>query len=651
MPIPVPVALFVDRYIPGGTQRQILELLARLDRRRFRVHPVCFHADGDWFGRLANLDEPPALFPIWGFRRPHTGRQLLAFARWCREKRIEVLHTFDVYSNIFGLPAAALAPVPVRIGSRRGYIEPPGLRRLQRAAYTAAHRIAANSTSAADRLRAEGVPAERILVIPNGIDATAFPAREYPARPRRLAAVACLREEKRLDVLLAAAPRILARYPDAEIRIAGDGECRGALEAQARTLGVSGRVTFLGHRDDVADLLTASDIFVLPSRAEAFPNAVMEAMASGLPVVASDVGGIPELVDDGRTGRLVPPGEPETLAEAVLGLMDDPARAAELGRAGRRRVDTTFSMDRMVDRFERLYMEELDARLAPPRPRGVRQRVKHAMMRTYLGSGFPAARNAVNARLGRGRLTVLVYHQVKDPANDCSTVGTAAFREQMAFLARRYRVLPLREAVDEAGDGGHVVAITFDDGYKDNATIAAPILRSLSLPATFFVSTNMIDTTLPFPHDVEQRRPPQEHMTWDDLRELAAQGFDVGSHTLNHADLGVVPLAEAEQELRASRLRIEGELNMPIRMFAFPYGHPRNMRRDTIAAAQREYAICCAASGGHNTAPVDPGLVRRIVVSTGVTFLAFQALLEGWPMLRLDNPYREAEPAGAPVPS
>jgi glycosyltransferase involved in cell wall biosynthesis/peptidoglycan/xylan/chitin deacetylase (PgdA/CDA1 family) len=653
MPPPVPVALFVDRFIAGGTQRQMIELLTRLDRRRFRVHPVCFHADGEWFERITAFDEPVTLFPIHGFGRPATTKQLLTFARWCRETQIRVLHTCELYSNIFGLPGGALASVPVRLGSRRGFVESGIRQRLQRAAYGAAHRIVANSRAAAERLREEGLPDHKVVVIPNGIDPSVFGSRQYSPRPRRITVVACLREEKRLDVLVEAAPRILTRYPDAEIVIAGEGPCRDALVAQARELGVLKHVRFLGHCENVPEVLAGSDIFVLPSRSEAFPNCVMEAMASGLPVVASAVGGIPELVVDGRTGRLVPPGKPEALADAVLGLLEEPGRAAELGRAGRQAIEKTYSFGRMVNQFEELYLNELDARLSESPVRGsrVRRAVKGALMHGYLASGYPAARNTLNARMGRGRITVLNYHQVNDPANDCSTVGIAAFREQMQFLKHNYRVLPLHEAVTAPPTGEHIVAITFDDGYRDNATIAAPILRSLSLPATFFVSTNMIGSTRPFPHDIVQGRPPQEHMTWDDLRHLVAQGFDIGSHTLNHADLGVVSTQEAEHELRASRVRLESELNVPIRMFAFPYGHKTNMRPDTIAIARREYDVCCSAYGGHNAAPADPGNVRRIVISTGVTFLAFRAIVEGWPMLRIGNPYRAPAAAGQPVAS
>lgn len=640
----IPLALFVDRYAPGGTQRQMIELLSRLDRRRFRVYPVCFHTEGAWFTRVTGFDEPVALFPIHGFRRPHTTRQLFSFARWCREQEIQVLHTCELYSNIFGLAAGALAPVLVRIGSRRGFVEPRGLQRLQRAAYAAAHRVVANSHAAAERLRLEGVPDHKILTIPNGIAPAAFPAHTYSSRPRRIAMVACLREEKRIDVLIAAAPKVLARYPDVELLIAGEGRCRDALVQQARALGIADRVTFLGHREDVADVLARADIFALPSRSEAFPNSIMEAMAAGLPVVASNVGGIPELVSDQQTGYLVPPGNPDALATALVSLIDHPDRAAAFGQAGRDRINQTYSFDRMVGQFETLYLTEHDARLsaASVRANPAKRVLKSALMSTYLGSKLPALRNSMYARFGRGRLTVLNYHQVNAAANDFSTVSTGAFREQMEFLKRNYRVLPLQDAVrlvGASGCGERIVAITFDDGYRDNATIAAPILESLGLPATFFVSTDMVGNAEPFPHDLVQARPPQEHLTWDDLRQLVAAGFEIGSHSCSHADLGAIALDDAKRELRQSRERLEVELNVPITSFAFPYGHRRNMRPDTMEAARQEYRICCSAYGGHNTAPADPGNVRRVVVSTGFTFLAFRAVLEGWPMLRLGNPY------------
>ena len=372
----------------------------------------------------------------------------------------------------------------------------------------------------------------------------------------------------------------------------------------------------------------------------------MEAMAAGLPVVASDVGGVPELVEDNRTGHLVRPGDSSALAQSLIGLLERPERIEKLGRAARLRVEQTYSFDRMVSQFETLYETELEVRRRATQSGGSRTKrlVKSTLMNAYLASGYPPLRNRVFTRLGRTRLTVLSYHQVKSPADDCSSVSPAAFRRQMQFLKSHYTVLPLSKAVEVgANPGSRIVAITFDDGYLDNATIAAPILWSLGLPATFFVATDMIDSSRPFPHDVIQRRHNEKHMAWGDLRSLVAQGFEIGSHTCGHADLGVVSLEDAQRELRASRERLEQELGVAVRLFAFPYGHRRNMRPETTAAARAEYDVCCSAYGGHNIAPVNRGNVRRIVISSGVSFLAFRAILEGWPILRTSNPYRAGE--------
>jgi L-malate glycosyltransferase len=352
----LPIAIFVDRFIPGGTQRQLIELLKRIDRQRFRIHPVCFHDDGPWTSRVAELGDPITRFPIHGFRQPATVHQLLRFARWCREHDIAVVHAWEIYSNIFGLPGAALAGVPLRIGSRRGLGGPPAVRRLQTLACRAAHRMVANSRAAASQLIAQGVPAGHIDIIPNGIDLSMFPVRHNRPQPRRIAVVARLWQEKRIDVLIAAAPRVLARYPDVEFQIVGDGPCRESLTAQARDAGVLPHVRFMGHRDDVPVILAVSDLFVLPSESEASPNVIIEAMAAGLPVVASRVGGIPELVADGVTGHLVPPADPPALAAAILDLLDQPGRAIAFGKAARARIEQHYSFDRMVAQFESLYI-------------------------------------------------------------------------------------------------------------------------------------------------------------------------------------------------------------------------------------------------------------------------------------------------------
>ena len=356
LPLRIPVGVLMTRFQPGGTERQMTELIRRLDPARFDVHVACFHREGAWLSRVVDRAASITEFPIHGFARPGTAWQLLAFARWCRRAHLAVIQTCDLYANIFGLPGAALAGVPVRIGSRRE-LNPdksPAQIRLQRLAYRSATKVVANSPAARRILESEGLAPASIAVIPNGVDPATFPERRSAGRVRRFITVANLRAEKSHETLLAAAASLLPMHPDLEFQIVGDGPRRRQLEQIARDRGLS-CVTFLGHREDVPSLLSDADAFVLPSRSEAFPNGAIEGMAAGLPVVASAVGGLIDLIQDGRTGLLVPPGDPEALAAALRSLIASPERAAALGAAARAEVRRRYSFDRMVSSFEQLY--------------------------------------------------------------------------------------------------------------------------------------------------------------------------------------------------------------------------------------------------------------------------------------------------------
>jgi glycosyltransferase involved in cell wall biosynthesis len=363
-PTPLPVAVLMTSFEPGGTERQMIELVRRLDRARWTVHVACFRAGGAWLSRVAAAAASIAEFPITTFRKPTALQQMWAFARWCRARRIAVVHTADLYANVFGLPGAALAGVPVRVGNRRE-INPDKTASqiaLQRAAYGCAHKVVANSRAVAHRLLAERVPMRKIAVIPNGLDPDLFSAPRAPSRRRRIVVVANLRPEKGHDVLIDAAPEILRRFPDALFEVVGDGPMLPSLVERAGDRGVLHAFTFSGFSEDVAARLAAADLFVLPSRSEALPNAVLEAAAAGLPIVASDVGGIGELVDHERTGLLVEPGDPRALGEQICRLLGDAALATRIAAAARACVRARYSFDRMVAAFEALYQSELTRR-------------------------------------------------------------------------------------------------------------------------------------------------------------------------------------------------------------------------------------------------------------------------------------------------
>jgi glycosyltransferase involved in cell wall biosynthesis len=351
------VVVFMTSFDPGGTERQMTELIRRLHREHVEVHVACTHRRGAWLHRIEGAAASIAEFPIRSFWHPTTARQLLAFARWCRQLAPVALHCTDFYSNVFGLAGGALAAVPLRIGSRRDINPGRSATRiaLQRAAYALAHVVVANSQAAVARLRQERVPARKVLLIANGIDVARMAARTHRASITRVIVVANLRPEKAHAVLIDAAPSLLQRHPHLRFSIVGDGQLRAALEQQAARLDVTHAFEFLGHREDVPQLLADSDVFVLPSRSEACPNAVIEAMAAGLPVVACAVGGNLEVVRHGRTGYLVPPDDAAAMGDAIDLLVSDPARANAMGAEGRDLVCASYGYDRMVAAFEALY--------------------------------------------------------------------------------------------------------------------------------------------------------------------------------------------------------------------------------------------------------------------------------------------------------
>lgn len=358
---PIPVGIVLRTFEPGGTERQMIELIRRLDPLRWQVHVACFRDVGAWRGRVREAAASVTEFPVRSFVRSDAIDQFRRFQSWCRARRLAIVQATGLPTNLFALPAAAMARVPVRLGARREINANRAAFHiaLQRAAYVCATAIVANSHAAAARLRREGVSAARIAVVPNGLDLEPFAAPRIPRAPSTVIVVANLRPEKQHDVLIDAAAELLPRFPAARFEIVGDGPERSRLEAYAAARGIVHACAFLGHRSDVPGLLAAADIFVLPSRSEGSPNAVLEAMAAGSAVVASDLPAIREVVDHGVNGLLAPPGDAHALATAIGSLMADAALVNRVGACARATVSARFSFDRMVAAFERVYDDGL----------------------------------------------------------------------------------------------------------------------------------------------------------------------------------------------------------------------------------------------------------------------------------------------------
>jgi glycosyltransferase involved in cell wall biosynthesis len=264
-----------------------------------------------------------------------------------------------------------VARVPVALASKRSLDTYP--KRPDRWACGVVNNLADCVTANAEAVRRHVQAVERcrpdkIVVIPNGVDLRRFrgvqsapttPPVELPHSGPILGSVARLSPKKGQATLLEAAALVSRRRPDATFVLVGEGPQRAELGAHADRLGLNGRLRFLGPVENPVPLLSRMDIFVLPSHMEGMSNALLEAMAAGRPVVATDVGGNAEVVLDGVTGLLVPPRDPCRMADALLALLDDPARAGAMGAAGRARVEDHFSAGVMVRRLEGLYRELL----------------------------------------------------------------------------------------------------------------------------------------------------------------------------------------------------------------------------------------------------------------------------------------------------
>ena len=367
---PVRLLLVVDSLDIGGAERHVVDLALALRRRGHEVEVACSVA-----GELSAsfVEEGLPVRPLLDRRikrRVGVG-YARALGRLVRRGRFDLVHAHIYASAAASALATVGTGVPLVVTEHtEGAWQGRWARLVSRLVYRRARRVIAVSGSIRERLIArDGVTPEKISVIPNAViptpgrlgDPYSVPPDVPQGRPL-VGVVARLQPEKGVTALLNAAANVCAEMPEARFLVVGDGPLRGELTALARTLGLSERVRFLGHRSDAREVVGMLDVLVVPSLTEGAPLIVLEAMASGVPVVASGVGGIPDQVRHGQEGLLVKPGDPDALGQALVGLLRDPARARRLGDAGLRRTETEFGHGTMVRRVEAVYRTVLGPR-------------------------------------------------------------------------------------------------------------------------------------------------------------------------------------------------------------------------------------------------------------------------------------------------
>jgi glycosyltransferase involved in cell wall biosynthesis len=370
------VLQLVGSFHQGGSERQAVQLLKLL------------HRDGTYNVFLATLNNEGTLrdeieelgfaaipeFRLTSFYDLNFAKQLQNCVRFLKKNKIEIIHTHDFYTNVFGISAALLAGVPLKIASKR---ETGGMRSklqkiIEKRIFKAADAIVVNAEAVKKYLSVEGILPEKIETIYNGIDLERLAPPDANRRKicealnlptdeniKFITLVANLRHEvKNQPMFLRVAQRLKENYPDSHFVLAGEGELKNDLENLAKELGIFANTHFIGGCAEIPDLLSISFAGVLTSFAEGFSNSILEYMAAKLPVVATNVGGANEAIIEGETGFLVASNDDEAMANCLSELLQNPEKAKEMGKLGRKTVEENFSCASQLEKTIKLYERE-----------------------------------------------------------------------------------------------------------------------------------------------------------------------------------------------------------------------------------------------------------------------------------------------------
>lgn len=358
----------------GGTERQVANLALGIDPLHFDLHLGCLRHSGELLAELEALRVPRSEFRIGPLYSPKTVWQGIRLARYVRRNSIQVVHSYGFYPIVFTVPIARVAGASIVVASIRNTCDllTPMQRRLQKMVCRLADCVLVNAEAIRQNLVEEGYQPHKIVVIRNGILLPKASKTErgqslrrewgFPPDARLVGVFARLNRMKGVEYFLDAATILAKRFSDVRFLVVGDGAIKKELEEHASQLGLGSSIAFTGFRSDVPALLAESAISVLPSLSEGTSNTLLESMAAGTPVIATRVGGNPEVIEDGVSGLLVPPRDSGALAAAMGHLLEDDELACRLGQAGMRRVTELFSIEGAVHQTEHLYRQLVGAK-------------------------------------------------------------------------------------------------------------------------------------------------------------------------------------------------------------------------------------------------------------------------------------------------
>ena len=362
-------------FIEGGSERQMIQMAKLLhDSGDYQVHLASLTTGGVLRPLVEGLSIPVIDFPLTSFYDANMVRQTRRFVSYLKKHQVKIVHSHDFYSNIFAMSGAALAGIRGRVASKRETTgtRTPAQTTVELYAFRLARAVVANAGAVKKQLIEQGVKSEKVTIIYNGIDLTRFQQNgnvnealqrldlaSVQGRPLITMVANFEFRVKDHPMLLRAAQRVKAEVPEALFVFAGDGPLLEETQQLAEQLGLKETCLFIGRCASVPDLLKASEICVLSSQAEGFSNSILEYMAAGRAVVATNVGGASEAIVEGETGYLVQAGDDQAMAQRLISLLRDPDKSRSMGVNGRRLVEERFSTENRLATTSALYQKFL----------------------------------------------------------------------------------------------------------------------------------------------------------------------------------------------------------------------------------------------------------------------------------------------------
>jgi glycosyltransferase involved in cell wall biosynthesis/peptidoglycan/xylan/chitin deacetylase (PgdA/CDA1 family) len=558
---------------------------------------------------------------------------------------------------------------------------------LDRWSLRKAHRVVTMNKNFADQLVRAGAPAQSMRILHNAVDIESLSqvSKEETTRLKLkfgiaeneqvVIAIGRMSLEKGHSDLIKAFAKLLQTQPEQKTKLVlvGEGPERERLEQEVASVSPKDSIVFAGQVNDVKPFYAIADLLVLPSHSEGSPNVLLEAMAAKVPAVATAVGGVPEIATHNENALLVKARDAAAMAQAMKQLLNDRELARRLTENAQERVKNHHSPEARLRSLLEIYRELMPSPVFTTSQFVERKKMSEQVIKTleaeasandfekpwkasassrsrlflkeaiyflYLYSGYVALRDFVLACLGRSRAVVLYYHRVG--GRDVWTKPSEEFRKELAYLKSQYECISFAQLCDRLRSNKpmrrRAVVITFDDGYRDNFTKARPALKEAEVPATFFVATGFISAEREFAHDLralDRGDISTAHfpkLTWDDLRLMEAEGFEIGSHTINHTNMGSAEATKIDCEVRESLAMLNRELGEKPRAFSFPWGKPQDLSGYAIEIArQAGYYSAVSAYGGANTRGANLFNIRRLDVGNGeMSKLAVRARIAGF---------------------